>query len=178
MAVTLARWLDEHPAPAGLEITREAAAEDGPYRRGAAARVEIAALLPPLSGYGTVGTVYFTIGAIGMAVHLDPAAFAGLGLVAAAALLGRRRARKRRRPRIVLEGARATLGGPDGAHELVLDEVTACRVVDTAGRTKSLGHDHVVEVVTGRERLVAWRGPREQLAWIAELLAVAIAEVG
>jgi hypothetical protein len=178
MTVTLTSWLDEHPAPAGLVITRADATADGPYRSGGA-RVQVAIALPPrLSGVALVGTVYFAIATISAAVHLNPVVIAEVALIAGGALFERAAARRRHRARIVVEGARATVSGRDGAHTLDLATISSCRVVDIAGRTKSLAHDHVVELVTDGPPIAAWRGSPEELAWIAELLGVAIANAG
>jgi hypothetical protein len=178
MTVTLARWLDEHPAPTGLAATLAHATADGPYRVGVE-RVEVleAVEIPlrPSRGDKVRMAIMDTAGVVG-ALALDFTLFIAAGTSLGLTILGRRAVRRRRVPCVVIEGTRASLSGFGAAHELDLAEVSACRFVDLAARHKTLGTEPAVELVASGESIIVWRGPREQVAWIADLLAAAIAE--
>jgi hypothetical protein len=176
MTVTLARWLDEHPAPKGLVLTRAAAQSDGPFR-GVAGRIEIAPALPRIAGVFTTRSLWWVfVAASGTAVSLWMPV---LAVPTFGAAISRRRAAMRRQlPRIVLEGARVTASSGDSAREFDLAAVTALAVRDAGPLEKSTSKDQLVELTTGGVRTHAWRGPRVQVAWLAALLGIAIAEAG
>jgi hypothetical protein len=176
MTVTLASWLDEHPAPAGLLVARADATDDGPYR-GGVDRVEIVATLARMAGVITFDATWFVLAAIsGTVVYPWTAAFVAPAY--GAAIAARRAEMRRRLPRVILEGTRATMSDPDGARELELATVTALDVLEAGQLEKSTSSDQLIQLTANGARAHAWRGRRTHVAWVADLLAVAIVAAG